>query len=168
MTVQQKTPPPLQIKLVLDRLRSAFNTGNIFRLADGTAVEEILCCSYTPAPPHPRLEKTAKGTDKSVPCRCFEKTVDAVRTLKKEGYSVVAVEALEDAPLVWDHSFTFPLALVLGNEALGVDEEVLKECDAVVRLPMLGVKGSVNVANCAAAVLYNILEHYQYGKDIRS
>lgn len=155
---------PLQIVLVLDRLRSAFNTGNIFRLAEGTGVQEILCCSYTPAPPHPRLEKTAKGTDKTIPSRCFEKTIDAVRALKKEGYSVVAVEAVEEAPFVWDHSFTFPLALVLGNEALGVDEAVLRECDSVVRLPMRGTKSSVNVANCAAAVLYNILERYQYKK----
>jgi tRNA G18 (ribose-2'-O)-methylase SpoU len=158
----------LQITLVLDRLRSAFNTGNIFRLAEGTAVKEILCCSYTPSPPHPRLEKTAKGTDKTVPFRNFEKTVDAVRALKQEGVHVVAVEAVEDSPFVWDYPFTFPLALVLGNEALGVDEEVLKECDGVVRLPMLGEKSSVNVANCAAAVLYNILEHYQYRKDTGS
>ena len=158
----------LQITLVLDRLRSAFNTGNIFRLAEGTAVKEILCCSYTPSPPHSRLEKTAKGTDKTVPFRNFEKTVDAVRALKQEGVHVVAVEAVEDSPFVWDYPFTFPLALVLGNEALGVDEEVLKECDGVVRLPMLGEKSSVNVANCAAAVLYNILEHYQYRKDTGS
>lgn len=165
---ETQTQERCQITLVLDRLRSAFNTGNIFRLAEGTGVKEILCCAYTPAPPHPRLEKTAKGTDKTVPCRCFANTVDAVRALQKEGVKVIAVEAVEGAPYVWDHDFTFPAALVLGNEALGVDEEVLKLCDGVVRLPMLGSKSSVNVANCAAAVLYNILERYEYRKEVRS
>ena len=79
---------------------------------------------------------------------------------------VLALEHNSSSTEVWEFDgLQMPLALVLGNEALGVAEEVLNECDGVVRLPMLGAKSSVNVANCAAAVLYNILEHYQYRKD---
>ncbi len=149
--------------MVLDRLRSAFNTGNIFRLADAAGVKEVVCCGYTPAPPHPRLEKTAMGADKLVKSRSVGSTLEAVRELKKEGVSVVAVEVSEHAEYVWDYPFRFPLALVLGNEALGVDPDVLAECDGVVSLPMAGAKTSVNVGNCAAAVLYAILGKYQYG-----
>ncbi|MBO7147374.1 MAG: TrmH family RNA methyltransferase [Lentisphaeria bacterium] len=153
----------LRITLVLDRLRSAFNTGNIFRLGDAAGVEEILCCGYTPAPPHSRLEKTALGADKLVKSRVFSRTVDAVRELKQAGYTVVAVEITPESEYVWDHEFRFPLALVLGNEALGVDAEVLAECDGIVSLPMSGGKTSVNVGNCAAAVLYSLIGKYQYG-----
>ena len=153
----------LEITLVLDRLRSAFNTGNIFRLADAAGVGEVICCGYTPAPPHPRLEKTAMGADRWVTSRSVGKTLDAVRELKHKGVSVVAVETAENARYVWDYPFRFPLALVLGNEALGIDPEVLTECDGIVSLPMAGSKTSVNVGNCAAAVLYSILGKYQYG-----
>lgn len=159
----RETAQKSEITLVLDRLRSAFNTGNIFRLAEAVSVKEILCCGYTPAPPHPRLEKTAKGTDKTVPSRCFAETLEAVRELKKQGVTVIAVENTPEAEYVWDHSFQFPLALVLGNEALGVDPVVLAECDGVISLPMKGDKTSVNVGNCAAAVLYSIIGKYQYG-----
>ena len=155
----------LEITLVLDRLRSAFNTGNIFRLADAAGVKEVICCGYTPAPPHPRLEKTAMGADRWVKSRCVDDTLEAVLELKKEGVSVVAVETAEHAEYVWDHSFRFPLALVLGNEALGIDPRVLSQCDGVVSLPMAGAKTSVNVGNCAAAVLYAILGKYQYGAE---
>ena len=153
----------LEITLVLDRLRSAFNTGNIFRLADATGVGEVVCCGYTPAPPHPRLEKTAMGADRWVRSRSVSDTLEAVRQLKRKGVSVVAVETAENARYVWDYPFRFPLALVLGNEALGIDPEVLAECDGIVSLPMAGAKTSVNVGNCAAAVLYSILGKYQYG-----
>ena len=153
----------LEITLVLDRLRSAFNTGNIFRLADAAGVKEVICCGYTPAPPHPRLEKTAMGADRWVRSRSVSDTLDAVRELRRGGVSVVAVEVAETAEYVWDHAFRFPLALVLGNEALGVDPRVLAECDGVVSLPMAGAKTSINVGNCAAAVLYSILGRYQYG-----
>lgn len=53
------TPKMLEITWALDRLRRAFNTGNIFRLAEATGVKEAICCGYTPAPPHPRLAQTA-------------------------------------------------------------------------------------------------------------
>ena len=154
---------PLEITLVLDRLRSAFNTGNIFRLADAAGVKEVVCCGYTPAPPHPRLEKTAMGADRWVKSRSVPDTLEAVRELKRNGVYVAAAEVTDGADLVWDHAFRFPLALVFGNEALGVDPRVLAECDGIVSLPMAGSKTSVNVGNCAAAILYSILGKYQYG-----
>ena len=43
-----------------------------------------------------------------------------------------------------------PLALVLGNERIGVDTHVLSEADAVVALPMRGFKNSLNVATARA------------------
>ena len=51
----------LPVRLVLDRLRSAHNVGNIFRLADAVGAEGIVTCGYTAAPPHPKLAKTARG-----------------------------------------------------------------------------------------------------------
>ena len=153
----------LEITLVLDRLRSTFNTGNIFRLANAAGVREVICCGYTPAPPHPRLEKTAMGADRWVKSRSVPDTLEAVRELKRNGVYVAAAEVTDGADLVWDHAFRFPLALVFGNEALGVDPRVLAECDGVVCLPMAGSKTSVNVGNCAAAILYSILGKYQYG-----
>lgn len=151
-------PSNPQIAIVLDRLRSAHNTGNIFRLADAVGARELLCCGYTPAPPHPKLEKTAMGTDKTMPSRVFPSACDAIAALRSEGYAmVVAAEAVPGSPCAWDFDYKFPLAVVFGNEALGVSQDALDACDAVVSLPMLGVKSSINVGNCAAVVLYAIL-----------
>lgn len=54
------------ITIVLDRLRSAHNTGNIYRLADAIGAKEIISCGYTPFPPHAKLEKTAMGAEKYI------------------------------------------------------------------------------------------------------
>ena len=153
--MQQSNP---QLAIVLDRLRSAHNTGNIFRIADAVGARELLCCGYTPAPPPPKLEKTAMGADKTMPSRVFPTARDAISALRSEGYAmVVAAEAVPGSPCAWDFDYKFPLAVVFGNEALGVSKEALDDCDAVVSLPMLGGKASINVGNCAAAVLYAIL-----------
>ncbi len=146
------------ITLVLDRLRSAYNTGNIFRIAEAVGAREIIACGYTPAPPHPKLQKTAMGTDTMVPCRHFESSLEAVQQLRREGCAqILAVETLPESCFVWDMEYHMPLALVFGNEALGIAEETINACDATISLPMFGRKASINVGNCAAAVLYAII-----------
>lgn len=145
------------ISIVLDRLRSAHNTGNIFRIAEAIGASEIICCGYTPAPPHPKLEKTAMGTDKLVPCRVFATSLDAVRALRAEGCrQILAAEPVAGAVEAWDMEYEFPLAVIFGNEALGVDPETMKAVDGCVCLPMLGKKASINVGNSAAAILYAV------------
>lgn len=146
------------ITLVLDRLRSAHNTGNIFRIAEAIGAREIIGCGYTPLPPHPKLEKTAMGTDAMVSTRHCETSLDAVRMLRAEGCQMIlAADYLPGCKLAWEMEYEFPMALVLGNEALGILPETLAECDGVVALPMFGEKSSINVGNAAAAILYAII-----------
>ena len=149
--------PRPEIHIVLDRLRSAHNVGNIFRLADAVGANEIVCCGYTAAPPHPKLVTTAMGADKTVPFRSFPTAADALRELKAEGCKAVAVETLETACDAWKFDYPDKIALLLGNEALGISPDALELCDAAVSLPMFGTKVSINVGNCAAVVLYMIV-----------
>ncbi len=149
----------MEIHLVLDRLRSAHNVGNIFRIAEAVGAKEIVACGYTPAPPHPKLVKTAMGADKLVPCRVVSSSAEAVRMLRAEGVKcILAAEVVPGKSVfAWERDYEFPLALVLGNEALGVAVETLELCDGMVDLPMYGHKASINVGNAAAAILYAIV-----------
>ena len=156
-----------KITIVLDRLRSAHNTGNIFRLADAVGAHEIIACGYTPAPPHPKLEKTAMGADKYVQCRHFNSSLEAVNALRKEGIKMImAVETIDNAVPAWEMDYKYPLALVFGNEALGISEDTIKACDGAVNLPMFGSKKSINVGNCAAVVLYSAVACYENNENI--
>ncbi len=146
--------PVLPVTVVLDRLRSAFNVGNIFRVAEALRAEQILTCGYTATPPHAKLAKTARGCDLVVSCRHHPSAAEAVRDLRAAGYWVCAVETAVGAAAVWEVPFRFPAALVFGNEALGIAADALALCDAVACLPAFGVKNSINVGNCAAVALY--------------
>ena len=52
------------------------------------------------------------------------------------------------------------VAVVLGNEVTGVDKAVLDVCDAVLEIPVFGVKNSLNVSVCASIVLYEVLRRW--------
>ncbi len=148
------------IAFILDRLRSAHNVGNIFRIAELVRINEVITCGYTATPPHHKLEKTARGCEQIVPFRHFETAVEAVAVLKEEGYTVIAVETVEDAPLYWEHKIKEKTAFILGNEALGVSDEALKLCDGFIRLPVFGFKNSLNVGNCASVIAYETARQF--------
>ena len=148
----------LPVALILDRLRSAYNVGNVFRVAEAARVEEIAACGYTACPPHIKLEKTARGCDKLVPCLHFETAAEAIQDYRGRGYAIYGVETVENAECYWAADIRFPCALVLGNEALGVSEEALALCDGFISLPTFGCKNSINVGNCAAVVVFECLK----------
>lgn len=153
-----------RIAIVLDRLRSAHNTGNIFRIAEAIGAAEIIACGYTPAPPHPKLAKTAMGADAMVPCRVMSDSASAVRALRAEGYRMIlAAEPMPGSRFAWEMHYEFPLAMIFGNEALGVAPETLELVDGLVSLPMFGEKASINVGNAAAAILYAMVAVTRYG-----
>lgn len=150
----------LPLTVILDNLRSAFNVGSIFRTADCALVKEVIACGTTAHPPHQKLDKTSLGAIDYVPNRYFSKTIDAVEEMKQQGIPVIALELTDQSHTLWDYDFPMPAAIVLGNEALGVDERVLNKVDAIIEIPMLGYKNSMNVASTFSVVAYEI--HRQY------
>jgi tRNA G18 (ribose-2'-O)-methylase SpoU len=155
-----KTP----LVIVLDRLRSAHNVGNIFRLAEALNAG-IIGCGATPMLPHPKLERTAMGTDKTVPFRCVPEVMTAITELRQAGYTILAAEPGGGPESeAWQREYTLPVAVIFGNEALGVHPEAVKMADGLVSLPMGGSKASINVSNAAAAILYAIQARSGKGK----
>jgi 23S rRNA (guanosine2251-2'-O)-methyltransferase len=150
--------PKSPLYIVLDNLRSAFNVGSIFRLCDTMRVSGLYLCGYTAHPPHRKLEKTSLGTIEYVPWRHFERTADAVTDLAGRGIPVWAAETTTHARRYDQVKYPHPVGLVFGNEALGVDREVLDLCDGCIEIPTWGYKNSLNVATAVAVVGYRALE----------
>jgi len=152
--------PKNPLWFVLDNLRSAFNVGAIFRLCDAMRVEGLLLCGYTAAPPHIKLAKTSLGTIDFVPWRRFSRTMQAIEWLREQGIAVWAAETCSRAARFDTVRWPGRVAVVLGNEALGVDREVLAACDRVVEIPLYGFKNSVNVATACAVLGFKFLEKH--------
>ena len=159
---QYERRPKFPVTLVLDNLRSAFNVGSIFRTADTTRLQRIITCGYTAHPPHPRLDKTALGTVDYVDSEHVESTVEALDDLQSQGVPVWALETTSASRPYTELTYPRPVALVLGNEALGVEREVLDRCDELLEVPVFGYKNSLNVACTAAVVVYEILRQWGY------
>jgi tRNA G18 (ribose-2'-O)-methylase SpoU len=147
------------VAVVLDNVRSQHNIGAVFRACDAFRAEKIYLCGITATPPHREIHKTALGAEESVAWEYAGETVDVIRRLKERGYVVVAVEQAEGSRSLEDyvprpgarHAFVF------GNEARGVDQEVVDLCDYCVEIPQFGTKHSLNVSVAAGIVLWQAL-----------
>ncbi len=152
--------PGLQIVLVLDNIRSAWNVGSIFRTADAFSVRMIYLCGITACPPHREILKTALGATESVPWKYMAKTIEAIQELKEKGYVIAAVEQTSSSILLQHFACAANQALIFGNEINGVQQDILPFCDSIIEIPQRGMKRSLNVAVCAGMVLWECCRNH--------
>lgn len=147
--------------IVLDNVRSMNNVGAVFRTADAFLVKEIHLCGYTPVPPHREIQKTALGATETVCWHHDESVLACVQNLKKQAYSIVAIEQAEKTILLSDYQPKGKIAVVFGNEVNGVSQEVIDIADAVVEIPQFGTKHSLNISVCAGIVTWDFYNKLQ-------
>jgi tRNA G18 (ribose-2'-O)-methylase SpoU len=157
----------LPVVVVLDNVRSLYNTGAFFRTADACGIERLVLCGITPRPDQGRkqqraIAKTALGAELTVPWEHRPDTSAALAGLAADGYRIVAVETSTDAIDLYTWTPAWPICLVFGHEKDGVTESLAAEIEMHVRIPMLGEKRSLNVATAGGVVLYELVRHRHY------
>lgn len=151
---------PRDIVLLLPNIRSCHNVGAMFRTADACAVSRLFLLGYTPAPPKPQIDKVSLGAEQWVPWETSESLLHVIHALKEQGYIIVGLEKTTDSIAMSHFKSTLPntapIALIVGNEVDGLDDETFAQCDYVVHIPMLGKKESLNVSIAAGIALYEL------------
>jgi len=150
--------------IVLDNIRSLNNIGSVFRTADAFRAEKIYLCGITATPPNKDIHKTALGSTESVSWEYHKRTIDAVSTLKREGYILIAVEqtagsiSLENFKIVPGKKYAF----VFGHEVRGVDQSIVDACDSCIVIPQFGTKHSLNISVSAGVVLWEVFRQVKF------
>ena len=167
----------MQITLVAHDIRSTHNVGAFFRTCDGLGVERIIFSGYTPDPslendtrlPHfadkitRQIHKTALGAESVVDFTRFDTLEQTIKNLRGTNHVLVALEQYpgsktpkECAAIIQDQYPGQPVALLIGNEIHGVHDDILKQVDLAMEIPMHGTKESLNVSVATAIALYEL------------
>ncbi len=172
------------IYFILENIYDTYNIGGLFRLADALAIQKIYLVGETETPPNNRIKKASIGTYKVVPWAYYKTTKEAIEDFKSSAQSIFItreshqskagslesekialtsigkVFAVEQDKKSIDYrkaDYSYPLALIFGNETYGVLPETLKMVDGIVEIPMWGINKSLNVIVSAAIVSYHIV-----------
>jgi tRNA G18 (ribose-2'-O)-methylase SpoU len=150
--------------IVLDNIRSLNNIGSFFRTGDAFLCEKIYLCGITATPPDNGIRKTALDAEKSVDWEYAKETEDALFSLRKKNYTLLAIEQADNSTMLQDFipEVEKKYALVFGNEVKGVQQSVIDICDGCLEIPQEGVKHSVNVSVSAGIVMWDFYSKIKF------
>jgi 23S rRNA (guanosine2251-2'-O)-methyltransferase len=149
--------------VIAHNIRSILNVGSIFRTADAFSVTKIYLTGYTGTPQNPfhknRMGKVALGAEEWVLWEHSHTAFAVIRQLKKQhsNITVIGLENNVKAGELNKFKAKFPLVLILGHEREGISAPLLKACDKVLAIPMLGKKESLNVAVAFGIAAYALI-----------
>lgn len=142
--------------ILLDGLTDTRNFGAIARTAECVGADAIVIPEKGSVSVTPDAVKTSAGALLHIPVCRTRSMVETVRFLQDSGYKVIGATEKTNT-LYTSIDYRGPVAIVMGSEDTGITNEVLKKCDALGAIPILGSIGSLNVSVAAGVMMYEVV-----------
>ncbi len=141
--------------LVLDRIQDPGNMGTIIRTADAAGVEAVVLLKGCVDVYNPKVLRSTMGSIFTMPILSVDDSDSAIDVLKAEGFAL-ASSILETDYYYDEISYPQKIALVIGNEANGIDQSIIQKSDIKVKIPIYGNAESLNAGIAAGILMYKI------------
>jgi TrmH family RNA methyltransferase len=141
--------------VIAESIEKPGNLGTILRSCDAAGVDAVIVCDPTTDIHNPNVIRSSVGTLFTQPVIEAD-GAEMLRYLKERNIAIVA--ATPHAQVEFTQAdLTVPVAIAVGTEQYGLSESWMKQADVQVRIPMLGVADSLNVASATTLVLYEVV-----------
>lgn len=143
------------LTVVAENLHKPRNFSAMVRTCDAVGIHRI----HAVAEPDElrRHWHTSQGAEKWVHVSIHDTAAQACKSLRGEGFQVLAAHLSDEAVDYREVDYTRPTALLMGTELFGVSEDALQHVDREIVIPMMGMSQSLNVSVACAVVLYEAL-----------
>ncbi len=152
------------LTIVIQDVFDPHNLGAIARSCDAFGVQQlhVIFENSTPFDPKTIGKNSSTATNKWLQYHSYFDSEEALRSLKKDGWQVIATVLDSAAESLFEVDLCQPrLALLLGNERDGLSQRALELADRRVTIPMRGIAQSLNVSVTAALCLYEVTRQRQ-------
>tara|TARA_B100000780_G_scaffold138548_1_gene96932 strand:- start:1606 stop:2121 length:516 start_codon:yes stop_codon:yes gene_type:complete len=137
--------------IVCWKLTSPSNLGSILRLADNMGCTKVLFVDDEPSFKYRNIKKTAQTSFKAINW-LFCTSINWKDHIP-EDYSLLAIETAEPSFDLYKTELPEKCVFFVGNEQIGIDASLLKECEKSIYIPMKGHNKSMNVSHALTIVL---------------
>lgn len=147
--------------LILDQLSDVRNFGAIVRTAECSGIDCIIIQSSGSAPVNGDTIKTSSGAIFNVPICKVSHIKDAIFLLKQHEIKIYGASEKSETDL-YQTNFGKKQAIIMGSEGKGLSNSVIKLCDSLIKIPLLGKIESLNVSVACGAILYELVRQKNY------
>ena len=141
-------------------IRDPGNLGTLIRSADAFGLAGIILSGDVVDPFNAKCIRATMGSIFRVPLMSFDRVEDSIEFLKRQGFSIVAAD-VNAKTLSYDYDFRGKCGILLGRESHGLPREVVRLCDALVSIPMIGDAESLNAAVAGSVLMYEAYRQRQ-------
>jgi len=149
---------PRELIVACMAMRSNVNLSRIVRAASCCAASKVVVCGNAKIDP-----KIARDGAEKLPISKHRSLPPVLRDLKKEGYRLVGLEQTSNAQNLHKFQFVRKTVLVIGNERMGITDDILALLDDVVEIPVYGMPYSYNAATATCMCLYEFCRQFPEG-----
>jgi TrmH family RNA methyltransferase len=149
------------IILALDAIRDPGNVGTLIRTADAFGIDGVILSSDTVELYNPKVVRSTMGSIFHLPI--FDE-VDLEKTipqLKRSNFKIYGTDAKEGKDLD-KLDFSARICLLIGNEAEGLNKNLLDLSDEIIRIPIFGKAESLNASVAGGILLYEITKRKRH------
>ena len=151
---KKRNEPPFVV--ILDKIEDPQNLGAIVRSVECLGAHGVIIQKRNASQVTDTVEKVAAGACNYVKIARVTNISESIKYLKEKGLWIYVLD-MEGATDIYSTDLSGPIGLVVGNEGSGISKLVLKNCDAVVKIPMTGHIESLNASVSAAISMYEIV-----------
>lgn len=142
--------------IILDKVEDPHNLGSIIRTAAAANADGLIIPKRHSSQITSSVEKASAGTVEKLAIVQVNNLNTTIETLKENNFWIIGAESSGDA-YYFDRKYDMNCALVLGGENQGISTLVKKNCDMLVKIPMSDNVNSLNVANAASILIYEVV-----------
>ena len=147
--------------LILDGIEDTHNLGAIIRTAETAGVHGIIIPKRRAASVNSTVSKVACGAVQYMRIARVNNITESIKKLKEAGLWICGT-SVQTEKYYFNQDLKGPIAIVIGNEGKGMSELVEKNCDFLVKIPMMGKVESLNASVSTGIVLYEALKQRKF------
>lgn len=139
--------------VVMEMVKDPGNMGTIIRTADAAGCAGIIVTDGCVDVFNPKVLRSTMGSVFHIPVYHCGNVEEALKKVKESGFLILASH-LEGSTGIFDVDLTGNVALIIGNETVGISETAVRSADLLVKIPMEGRAESLNVSVAAGIMMY--------------
>lgn len=143
--------------VVLEDVHDPHNISAVLRTCDSVGITEVYTINTVTPPPAKLGKRTSAGARKWVTVHSFTDVDECMELVKEKYQHIFATHLGESAVDLYELDLTGSVALVFGNEQMGLSEEILKYATGNFIIPQVGMVQSLNISVACAVTLYEAL-----------